>query len=493
MRSDTQGEEAALSPQRRAASVSRAAFEAACAIVRRLQAHGHAAYFAGGLVRDHLLGRAPKDIDIATSARPEQLRALLPEAKPSGERFGVLSLPLGAAAHETIEVATFRTEGPYLDGRRPAWVRPGTLAEDARRRDLTVNALYLDPVRGRVIDLVGGRADLEARRLRTVGDPRRRFAEDRLRLFRTVRLGAELAFDIEPAALAAMQAVAARSAGLSPPRVFEELSRLLCAPARRRGLEWLRESGLLAVWLPEAAALHGVEQPPAFHPEGDCWTHTLLVLEALGEAPVRPLAWAALLHDVGKPPTLRRAERIRFDGHAKVGAKMAHAILERLQAPARLRELVVELVRDHLKFIDVPRMREATLKRFLRRRSAPLHLALHRADCLGSHGKLDTWRFCLERLEAWRREGEQAALRPARLLGGRDLIAAGYRPGPIFRTMLQALEDAQLEGAVCDRAQALAWLRRRFPLHRAETGAERDAASAPPRPDRVAPSQARGG
>jgi poly(A) polymerase len=435
--------------------------QAARAVAARLKAAGHTALFAGGAVRDRLLGRTPTDVDVATDATPDRVRALFERTGAVGERFGVVVVS-DPDPDAPVEVATFRAEEAYTDGRRPDAVRFATLAEDALRRDFTINALYEDPVTGEVIDRVGGRADLDARLIRAVGDPAVRFREDHLRLLRAVRFAAELGFGLEEATLRAVTDAAPLVSRVATERAFAELTRLIVAAYRRRGLELLRETGLLRELLPEVAALEGVEQPPAYHPEGDCWAHQLLVMERLGPRPGPELAWGALLHDIGKPPTFRVAERIRFDGHARVGAAMADHLLARLRAPRPLREVAVELVRDHLRFIDVQRMREATLKRFLRRETAELHLALHRADCLGSHGKLDNWRFCTERLERYRREGAEEALRPPPLVTGHDLIARGYLPGRAFREMLDAVEDAQLEGEVTTTEDALALVEERF-------------------------------
>ncbi|GIW72011.1 MAG: HDIG domain-containing protein [Planctomycetota bacterium] len=437
---------------RRARAVARA-------ICARLQAAGHIAYLAGGCVRDRLLGRTPHDFDVATSARPEQVQALFRRTVAVGARFGVVVVLSRAGP---IEVATFRSDDAYVDGRRPSTVRFVGPEEDALRRDFTINALFEDPLSGEVLDFVGGRADLAARTIRAIGDPAARMREDHLRLVRAVRLAAELGFTIEPATLAAVRAHAELVRQVAPERLLPELTRLIVAPGRVAGLQLMKQTGLLRVLLPEVDALAGVEQPPEYHPEGDCWNHQLLVMQHLPEEPPAELAWAALLHDIGKPPTFRRAERIRFDGHAALGAAMAEQVLARLRAPGKLRAVVAELVREHLRFMEVRNMRASTLKRFLRRPTAELHLELHRADCLASHGKLDNYWFCRERLRAYRAEGEAQALRPPRLLTGHDLIRAGYRPGPAFAQMLRAVEDAQLEGEVQSPEQALALVRARF-------------------------------
>lgn len=434
----------------------------AAAIAARLREAGHTAYFAGGCVRDRLLGLEPKDYDIATTARPEEVRAIFghEHTVPVGAQFGVV---LVVSPRAQFEVATFRRDDAYVDGRRPSAVYFGNAKDDAERRDFTINGLFEDPATGEVIDHVGGREDLARRTIRAIGEPRARFREDTLRLLRAARLVAQLGFEIEPATLGAMKELAPEIRAVAAERVLVELTKTIVPPGRVRGLELLRETGLLHEVLPEVAALEGVPQPPEFHPEGDCWRHQLLVMANLPEPCPEALAWGALLHDIGKPPTFRVADRIRFDGHAAVGAEMADAILRRLRASTRLRETVVELVAEHLRFIDVPRMKESTLKKFLRRATIDLHLALHRADCLGSHGALDTYDFCVKKLAEFRAAGAAQALRPAPLLRGDDLIAAGYAPGPRFKEILSALEDAQLEGRIATREDALAFVRATFP------------------------------
>jgi poly(A) polymerase len=426
---------------------------AAAGIAARLRRGGHEAWIAGGAVRDHLLGRAPHDVDVATSARPDEVVALWPDARLVGAQFGVVLVTLDGA---TIEVATFRREGVYLDGRRPSEISFGTLEEDARRRDFTVNGLYLDPETGDVLDLVDGRRDLDAHLLRAIGDPRARFREDRLRLLRAARLAAELDFEIEEETRRALGELAPLAADVAAERTRDELLRLLTGPAAARGLRLLHDAGLLAVLLPEVAAMHGVEQPVEHHPEGDVLRHTLLLFDHLeGASP--ELALGALLHDVGKPPTLERsAAGIRFPSHAKVGALVAEEICRRLRLPNESRERVVALVAEHMRFLDVQRMRTSTLKRFLRTPYFDEHLALHRADCLASHGRLDNWSF------AKRRRGEigEEALRPRPLVDGRDLIALGWAPGPALGAELRRLEEMQLEGTLASREEALAEARR---------------------------------
>jgi len=401
------------------------------------------------------MGRPPHDVDIVTDARPEQIALLFPRTVPVGVRFGVVLVPTESGVYD---VATFRREGPYLDGRRPSFVEYATLEEDVRRRDFTVNALMFDPLDGSVVDLVGGRDDLAARRIRTVGDPETRFAEDHLRMLRAVRLAAELDFIIDEETFQAIRAHAPAITRVSAERIRDELLRLLVSPGRVPGLERLQESGLLREILPEVAAMEGVEQPPEFHPEGDVLTHTRLALSHLQD-PSPILALAVLLHDVGKPPTFRRAERIRFDGHDEAGAAMAEESCRRLRLSNDETALVVDLVREHLRIRDLPRMRPAKVKRFLARPDIADHLELHRVDCLASHGDLSTWEWARQAREHLTEEEQ----RPPRLVTGDDLIARGYRPGPRFKEILEAVVDAQLEGRVQTREEALVLVEREFP------------------------------
>ena len=401
------------------------------------------------------MGRPPHDVDIVTAARPEQIALLFPRTVPVGVRFGVVLVPTESGVYD---VATFRREGPYLDGRRPSFVEYATLEEDVRRRDFTVNALMFDPLDGSVVDLVGGRDDLAARRIRTVGDPETRFAEDHLRMLRAIRLAAELDFTIDEETFQAIRAHAPAITRVSAERIRDELLRLLVSPGRVLGVERLQESGLLREILPEVAAMEGVEQPPEFHPEGDVLTHTRLALSHLQD-PSPILALAVLLHDVGKPPTFRRAERIRFDGHDEAGAAMAEESCRRLRLSNDETALVVDLVREHLRIRDLPRMRPAKVKRFLARPNIADHLELHRVDCLASHGDLSTWEWARQAREHLTEEEQ----RPPRLVTGDDLIARGYRPGPRFKEILEAVLDAQIEGRVRTREEALALVEREFP------------------------------
>jgi len=425
-------------------------------IVSTLRAHGFAAWLVGGCVRDMLLGREPKDYDVSTDARPGEVLALWPRARQVGAKFGVILVSKGEA---TVEVVTFRSDEAYLDGRRPEAVRFETdPRQDVLRRDFTINALMSDPFTGEVIDYVGGRADLAARVIRAIGNPETRFAEDHLRMLRAIRFAARFRFSIDPATMAAMQKLHSEIARISAERIRDELSRILTEGGARRGFELLDEAGLLTDILPEIAAMRGVEQPPEFHPEGDVWTHTLLMLERLPPNPPLTLAWGVLLHDVGKPPTFRIAERIRFDGHVDVGVRMTEEILCRLKYSNDEVEQVQALVANHMRFAEVFNMRESTVRRFLRLPHFEEHLELNRLDCLSSNGNLDPWRFMKHRFE----EMPAEELRPPRLVTGRDLIEAGYAPGPEFSRMLEAVEDAQLEGRISSRGEALQLVAARF-------------------------------
>jgi poly(A) polymerase len=429
-------------------------------ICRRLRDAGHQAYLVGGCVRDLLLGREPEDYDVATDATPDRVAGLFPGSLLVGAAFGVVVVARGDVQ---VEVATFRSEIGYSDGRHPdRVVYSRSPEEDVRRRDFTINGLLLDPADGRVLDFVGGREDLRAGVIRAIGAPELRFSEDKLRMVRAVRFAARFGFSIEPATFAAIPRLAPQVTQVSAERLRDELTRILTEGAARRGFELLDETGLLPVLLPEVARMKGVEQPPEFHPEGDVWIHTRLMLEGLKDGCSPTLAWGVLLHDVGKPPTFTPPDgpggRIRFDRHVEVGARMAEEVCRRLRFSNDDTEQVVALVANHLRFKDVQRMRPATLKRFVRLPRFEEHLELHRLDCLASHRNLEAYEFVRRFLE----ETPPEEVRPPRLLTGDDLIALGYRPGPRFGEVLQALEDAQLEGVVADREAAREFVRRRF-------------------------------
>jgi poly(A) polymerase len=402
------------------------------------------------------LGAKPKDFDISTDARPERIIDLFPKSGQVGAHFGVV---LVRDAGAQVEVATFRSDHDYHDGRRPASVHfESDPREDVLRRDFTINGLMMEADTGKVLDYVGGRADLERRVVRAIGDPDARFREDHLRLVRAIRFAARLGFEIESATFEAVRRHHALILKVSAERVRDELTRILTEGGARYGFELLDASGMLADLLPEVAAMKGVGQPPEFHPEGDVWTHTLLLLAGLGRA-APTLAWGALLHDVGKPPTFRVAERIRFDGHVGEGVKLAHGILNRLRFSRDDMEQVEALIANHMRFKDAHRMKQSTLKRFLRMPDFGEHLELHRLDCLAGNRNLENYELVKRKLE----ELPVEQLKPAPLVTGADLIAEGYQPGPRFAEMLAAVEDAQLEGRIGSREEAMKMVREMFP------------------------------
>jgi poly(A) polymerase len=430
-------------------------YKAARRIVEKLRLHNHEAFFAGGWVRDFLLGRKPQDVDIVTSALPDEVRRLFPRSTAVGAAFGVI---LVHAYGRTYEVATFRTEGPYLDGRHPSSVSFSGPRQDAYRRDFTINGLFYDPIGERVIDYVNGRSDLRRRLVRSIGSPHERFAEDKLRMLRAVRFACKLEFIIAPDTMKAIKQLAPEIQHVSWERIRDELLEILKAPARGRGLDLLLESGLLAQILPEVEAMRGIAQPAEYHPEGDVFTHTRAALELL-RSPSPVLALATLLHDIGKPPTYAVDDRIRFHGHAELGAQMAEEVCRRLRMSNVETEQVCDLVRNHLRFMHVSEMRQSTLRRILAKANFGEHLELHRVDCLSSHRNLDNYWFCLKELERMRDEPPL----PPRLVTGRDLIEMGYEPGPIFSEILDAVEDRQLDGILQTREDAMAFVRRTFP------------------------------
>jgi len=442
----------------------------AITIVQTLRQKGFSAYLAGGCVRDMLLDREPRDYDVATSALPDDVMNIFPETYAVGVQFGVVlvadpsspsATDAGKRGRRTVEVATFRSDHGYTDGRRPDEVRfSRDPREDVARRDFTINGMMLDPIGGEVLDYVGGRDDLKAGVVRTIGDPALRFAEDKLRMLRAVRFAAGFEYGIEPRTLSAIHRFANDIQVVSRERVRDELTRMLTDGHPRTAFQWLDQTGLLKEVLPEIAAMKGVEQPAEFHPEGDVFVHTLMVLENLPQPCPPELAWGALLHDVGKPATFRRApERIRFDGHVEVGVTIAREICRRLRFSTGETEQVIALVENHMRFGHVTRMKESTLKRFLRLPKFDEHLALHRADSLASHRNLSTYDLLQEKL----REIPPQQIAPAPLATGDDLIRAGYKPGPRFREILEAVEDAQLEGRLSSRGAALEFVRANFP------------------------------
>ncbi|HEY1865490.1 MAG TPA: CCA tRNA nucleotidyltransferase [Candidatus Acidoferrales bacterium] len=446
--------------------------EFATQICSTLRSAGHQAYLVGGCVRDVILGREPADFDVATDAPPARVQELFPDSVDVGARFGVILVVNDDVVNDAVsdegqqvEVATFRSDIGYSDGRHPDRVEYSrSPEEDVRRRDFTINGLMMDAETGEVLDFVGGRADLSAGIVRAIGAPELRFREDKLRMARAVRFAARLGYQIEPATLAAIRAAAPQVTSVSAERLRDELTKLLTEGAARRGFEILDETLLLDALLPEVARMKGVAQPPQFHPEGDVWIHTRMMLEQLPAGAPATLAWAVLLHDVGKPPTFMSAEqtgdRIRFDGHAEIGARMAVEICERLRFATRDIEQIAALVANHLRFKDVFQMRPATLKRFVRLDRFDEHLELHRLDCSASHGNLEAYEF----VSRFVRETPAEEVRPTRLISGEDLKQMGFLPGPRFKEILHAVEEAQLEGALATRDDALQFVLSRYPV-----------------------------
>jgi len=419
-------------------------------IVRQLSQAGHRAVYAGGCVRDALLNRPFPDVDIATSATPDQVQALFPKASdPQGKAFGVIRLKQG---DHVFEIATFRVDGPYLDGRRPSSVTFTTAEEDAKRRDFTVNGMFFDPLKNEVLDYVGGKSDLTAQTIRAIGDPTARFTEDRLRLLRAIRFAVQLGFTIEPETWTALTRLAPESKNLAPERVREELVKIFTSPDPARGLDLLHDSGLIAAWIPELLEMRGCAQSPEHHPEGDVWVHTRLLLTHL-KNPTPVLAFSALLHDVGKPRTSRTepSGRIRFFGHEGVGARMAEEILRRLRFSNDDITAICACIANHMAFKDAPQMRVSTLKRLLARPTFPEELELHRIDCSSSHGELDIHRFLIAKQAEFSRE----EIKPKPLVTGHDLQELGILPGPKIGEILNQLMDEQLEGRLPNRESAL--------------------------------------
>ena len=433
----------------------KASRDRAASIVRRLQDVGYEAYFVGGCVRDILRGVEPGDYDIVTSARPEEVRSLFSHTVPVGIIFGVV---LVVEEGHSYEVATFRAESGYEDGRRPSHIEFTSAYGDVCRRDFTINALLMDPMTGDIIDYVGGRKDIEDRVIRTIGNPDERYAEDHLRMLRAVRFSANLGYVIEPDTLLAIKRHAFEIKRISAERIHDELTKLLTGGGARRGMEMMEETGLLAEILPEVDCLRGIEQPPAFHPEGDVWEHTLRMLDLLpaggGVEIDTRLAWGILLHDVGKARTGSIDDSgIHFYGHVREGEIIAEALMRRLRFSRADMETILALIHYHMLFMNVTDMRPNRLKRFLRMPDFQLHLELHRLDCLASHGFLDSHDFCTIKLT----EAGDDELRPPKLLTGDDLVGMGFSPSPLFGEILDAIEDAQLDGKIStsDEARSL--------------------------------------
>jgi tRNA nucleotidyltransferase/poly(A) polymerase len=427
----------------------------AIGIVKRLRDQGYESYLAGGCVRDMLLGKTPQDYDISTSAKPDEIAKIFSKTIPVGAQFGVLLVMIEG---EAFEVASFRHDGPYLDGRRPTHVRYGSLQEDILRRDFTINGMVYDPITGQIIDLVGGRKDLERKLVRAIGNPRSRFEEDRLRMVRAVRFAASLDFTVEIETFDAIRELAPTVKQISWERIGEEITRILTEAGAKKGFELLDRAGLLKIVLPEIEAMKGVEQSPDYHPEGDVFTHTMLTLSHL-DSPTETLAYGCLLHDVAKPVCVRRdGQRLTFYGHTEKGAEMAEEVLKRLKRSRATWERVAYLVRNHLRHVQAPQMRLSTLKRFLGEDGIDELLEVARIDALSANGDLQYYHFCKQKLT----ELEDEEIHPEPLLRGRDLITMGFSPGPTFHIILKQVEDAQLGGELSSREEAMEWVRRNY-------------------------------
>ncbi|MFQ6039422.1 MAG: CCA tRNA nucleotidyltransferase [Candidatus Poribacteria bacterium] len=424
-------------------------------IVKKLNGAGYKALFAGGCVRDEIMGIEPDDYDIATDARPDEVMALFEKTAPVGAQFGVVLVVID---NIPFQVATFRSDGRYIDGRHPENVRLSASAEDdALRRDFTINGLMFDPIAGKLYDYVNGKKDIEDRIIRCIGEPRERFSEDKLRLIRAVRFAARFEYQIEKRTFGAIKELAPTILEVSYERIRMELVKIFTGKNAGNGLQLLHDTGLLAYVLPEVSAMVGIPQPRKFHPEGDVFTHTKLTLDNLIE-PSPVLAFAALLHDVGKPRTMTITDRIRFHEHNKVGAEMAKNICTRLRFSKDEREKIVACVENHMTFMNIHRMKKSTLKRLFQRETFLDELALHKADCLASHGSLENWEFCKRRFEKYSAE----EIKPEPLINGHDLINLGYKPGPMFKEILSAVEEAQLDNQIETKEEALKFVMENF-------------------------------
>jgi len=426
-------------------------------VAARLRESGHIAYFAGGCVRDMVRRLTPKDYDIVTDARPEIVQRLFPQTVAVGAHFGVIIVLENGFQ---FEVATFRSDDAYIDGRHPSSVHFSSPEEDAQRRDFTINGMFYDPVAEEVIDFVGGHADIDAKLVRAIGDPAQRFAEDRLRMLRAVRFATALDYEIDKTTWDALVINAPSINQISAERIRDELVRIFLSPNRVRGWDLLDFSGLMRAILPELEAMKGVLQPEQFHPEGDVFVHTRLMLQLLPETVSPPLVFAVLFHDVAKPvtATVDTTGRIRFNDHDRIGAQMTEAIMRRLRFSGAEIEATVEMVRQHMVFKDAPNMRVAKLKRFMSRPTFDEELELHRVDCESSHRMLDNYEFLLRKREEFANE----PIIPPPLVRGDDLIALGLKPGPKFGEILEAVETRQLEGTLCSSEEALEWVKREY-------------------------------
>jgi len=425
-------------------------------IVRTLKEQGFEAVYAGGCVRDMLMNNEAHDIDIATNALPDNIERIFPKTVAVGKAFGVIVVILDG---EEFEVATFRKDSAESDGRRPDSVTFCSMEEDAKRRDLTINGLFYDPIADIIYDYTGGQKDILEKVIRFIGDPRERIKEDKLRLMRVIRFAARFNFEIEPRTYAAVKEHASEVATVSAERIADEMTKILRVSEKRRALELLHSTGLLYTILPEIAIMRGCEQPPEFHPEGDVFEHTVLALSELPEDASDTLLWGALLHDVGKPPTQTFEDRIRFSGHDKRGMCLTEEIMKRFKFSNDFVEHTCALVENHMKFMCVEEMRTSTLKRFMNLDKFDEHLELHRVDCLSSHGDLEHYDFMVEKLKSFEATPEKVMLNKLpRLITGHDLLTLGYSQGPLFRTILTDIEDQQLEDTIVTREQALTYI-----------------------------------
>lgn len=431
-------------------------------IVNTLRQKGHEAYFVGGCVRDLLRKKSPKDFDIATSATPDVIAKVFKKTIPVGAQFGVMLVVQGG---ESFEVATFRADKGYQDGRHPSSVQFTNAKEDAIRRDFTVNGLFYDPVEKKVLDWVGGQKDLKSKTIRAIGDPVRRFEEDKLRMLRAVRFASVLNFKIESKTFAAIRKLAAKINEVSHERVRDELVKMFTGPDPGGAYQLLDRSGLMRQVLPEVSGMKGVRQPKQFHPEGDVFRHTHLLMKQL-KSPSVVLAFGCLLHDIGKPATYRKTDRIRFNGHDRVGAQMTEKIMERLRFPNEIKRQVVACVEGHMRFKDVKEMRESTLKKFMQRDTFDTELIQHRIDCLASHGDLSNWRFLNKKLKQFSKQD----IKPEPILSGRDILDLGFAQGPVVGRILKFLEEAQLERRISTRQEAVELVKKSAHLFKKESG-----------------------
>jgi poly(A) polymerase len=430
--------------------------ESALEIVKTLRQKGHIALWVGGCVRDSLMGITPSDYDIATNASPDAVQRYFKKTVAVGAQFGVILVIVGA--NTKFEVATFRSEGAYKDGRHPSWVKFTDAEKDAQRRDFTINGLFYDPEKKKVIDYVGGERDIQKKEIRAIGDPDTRFDEDKLRILRAIRFASTLNFEIESKTWKSLCRRSQEITQVSQERIREELTKIFIRPHSDRGLDLLDQSGLLKEIVPELVAMKGVQQPPQYHPEGDVYVHTKLLLKQL-KKPSITLALGALLHDVGKPPTFTVSDRIRFNNHDKVGAAMTREIMKRLRYSNKEIDNVSACVDNHMRFKDVQKMRQAKLKRFLQRETFIDELEMHRIDCLASHGDISNWHFLKAKSEEYSKE----EIKPKPLVSGHDLKAIGIQPGPEMGKILSEISDLQLEGKFKTKEEALEWVRKKTP------------------------------